>query len=157
ERDEQQLHASIARDASDRSPQCDENSALLGETIQKDHVEDDPSDRQQPICHAEEGCASSHRDRHADNGDRHPERSGEPGERGGVCRNSPEREESKKNDEWQRRDNRRQRPVKRIVVLLPAHSVVAERRGGCGWKTTRLYMLSCTTLSNEERAGLQAC
>src|SRR5207237_2894493 len=131
----------------------------LGEPIKKKHVEDDPADRQQPVGHAEERGPSSHRGRHADNADRHRERGGEPGERGGVCGNSPEREESKENDEWQRRDNRRQRPVKRIVVLLPAHGGVAlwERRGGCGRNTTRLYMVSCTTLSIEECADIQAC
>ena len=98
-----------------------EHAALLGDPIEKHDVQHDPTDGKQTVRGAEQRSASGHRHRHPDHDDRNGKSRRQTGERGQVRGNSPERQESKKYDKRKRRDDRRQRPVQRIVVLLPGH------------------------------------
>src|SRR5262249_13309284 len=63
-----------------------------------------------------------HRRRHADDADRDDNRGREARECRDVRGDPPEREQSKEYDEWQGGGDRRERPVQRIVVLLPGHA-----------------------------------
>ena len=65
----QQLQATIVGDVTDAALENFELALLVGELVEKDHVENDPADRPQAVAGTVDRCHQSHADRHAEDED----------------------------------------------------------------------------------------
>ena len=131
ERDQQQLQAAIRRDVGDRVPKYLERTALFGQPVQEDDVENDPADRQESEQRAIDGSHPCHFRRHPVGEDRDDQCGDQPEYRGPVRLDMQERETPQHDHDGNRRHQRGQQDaVEGVVDLTPDHCRLLP--GWCG-------------------------
>ena len=125
-RHEDDLHARIGRERGETLAQDFEEAFLDRELVEKNQVENNPADGQQPVTRAIDRGRAGRLHRHSISHERHHERDREAEQRGVVDAHLEQGDGAEQHDDGDRRDQRGEQDVaERIVVLGPVHD-------GCG-------------------------